>query len=63
MDTGELLGQAECYVIQLSQHKSLPEEIRNVIKDPLPRRQVIPWQHDKTTRSVLLSEATEDYND
>jgi len=62
MDIGELLEQAECYVIQLSQHKSLPVEIRNVIKDPLPGRQVIPWRHDLTTRSVLLSEASEDYD-
>lgn len=62
MDVGEVLERAECYVLQLSQHKSLPQEIKNVIKDPLPGRQVIPWQHDLTTRSVLLSEASEDYN-
>jgi len=60
MDVDEVLELAECYVHQLSDYKKLPDEIKSIINDPLPGRQVIPWQHSHATRGVLLSEVNED---
>ena len=57
-----MLEQAECYVHQLSHYEKLPDEIKGIINDPLPGRQVTPWQHNHTTRGVLLSEVSEDVN-
>ena len=62
MDVDEVLELAECYIHQLSQHRKLPDEIKTIINDPLPGRQVIPWQHNHTSRGVLLSEVSEDVN-
>ena len=57
-----MLEQAECYVHQLSHYEKLPDEIKGIINDPLPGRQVTPWQHTHTTRGVLLSEVSEEVN-
>ena len=42
MDVDKILELAECYIHQLSQHEKLPDEIKSIIKDPLPGRQVTP---------------------
>ena len=50
MDVNEVLELAECYIYQLSQHEKLPDEINTIIKYPLPGRQVIPWEHNHTSK-------------
>ena len=62
MDVNEVLELAECYIHQLSQHEKLPDEIKNIIKDPLPGRQVTPWQPNHTSNDVLSSEVSKDIN-
>ena len=62
MDINEVLELAECYIHQLSQHEKLPDEINNIIKNPLPGRQVTPWQRNHTSNDVLSSEVIEDIN-
>ena len=57
-----MLELAESCIHQLAQYKKLPDEIKSIINDPLPGRQVIPWQHTHTSRGVLLSEVSEDVN-
>ena len=59
MDVNEVLELAECYIHQLSQHEKLPDEINNIIKNPLPGRQVTSWH---TSNDVLSSEVSEDFN-
>ena len=62
MDINEVLELAECYIHQLSQHEKLPDEINNIIKNPLPGRQVTPWQCNHASKDVLSSEVSEDIN-
>ena len=62
MDVDKILELAECYIHQLSQHEKLPDEIKSIIKDPLPGRQVTPCQHNHTSKGVPLSEVSEDIN-
>ena len=59
MDVNEVLELSECYIHQLSQHEKLPDEINNIIKNPLPGRHVTPWH---TSNDVLSSEVSEDIN-
>ena len=61
MDVDEILELAECYIHQLSQHEKLPDEIKSIINDPLPGRQVTPWQHQHT-EGVFSSEISKDIN-
>ena len=62
MDVNEVLELAECYIYQLSQYEKLPNEINSIIKYPLPGRQVIPWEHNHTSKDMLSSEVSEDIN-
>ena len=62
MEVNEVLELAECYIHQLSQHEKLPDEINNIIKNPLPGRQVTPWQTNHTSNDILSSEVSEDFN-
>jgi len=62
MDVDEVLELTESYVHQLSHYEKLPDEIKGIINDPLPGRQVTPWQHNLTPRGVLLSEVSEEVN-
>ena len=43
-----MLELAECYIHQLSKHEKLPVEIKTIINNPLPGRQVTPWHHNHT---------------
>ena len=47
MNVDEVLELAECYVQQLSHLQHMPDEIKTIINDPLPGRQVTPWQHSR----------------
>ena len=45
------------YSYQLSQLLHIPNDIKAIINDPLPRRQVAPWEHNYAS-----VEASEDIN-
>ena len=60
MEVNEVLELAECYIHQLSQHEKLPDEINNIIKNPLPGRQVTPWQPNHASKDVHSSVVSED---
>ena len=54
MNVDEVLEHAERFIYQL-QH--IPDDIKAIINDPLPGRQVAPWEHNHTS-----VEASEDIN-
>ena len=57
MNVDEVLERTECFIYQLFELQHIPDDIKAIINDPLPGRQVAPWEHNHTS-----VEASEDIN-